>query len=431
MISSSRQPAFYRFRRALLPILVLLSGLAVADETRYDIGGRLSAEGIFVTYPDDSVTGQVSGSSTVDTNGVARVILKVDRGDWDFRTDYQNAVLRGDTIETANSLPPGFEGLIIARLPDDSRRLFDLTQVIDESDDYVWLHRLDRLSIGHTTEKTVLRFGRQAISWGNGLIYNPVDIFNPFDPAAVDKEFKAGDDLFYGQYLTDSGDDLQAVTVFRRNLESGDVERDSSALAFKYHGFAGANEYDLLAAENYGDTTLSVGGIVGVGGAVFRADIVATSTDSDTVWQLVASYTESWIWGGKNISGVLEYFHNGFGQSAGEYSPEELATNPDLVARLARGELFTLGRHYVAASATIEMNPLFLLIPNLFVNVADPSALAQVVTQNSLGDNLVLLGSINLPIGPDGSEFGGPEASIPGLYFSSGPSASLQLNWYF
>ena len=431
MIFGSEQPVFCRLRWFLAILYFVFSGIALAEETGYDIGGRLSAEGIYATYPNDSVAGEVAGSSTLDTNGAARIMVKADRGAWDFRTDYQNAVLRGDSIETANSLPPGFEGLIIARLPADSRRLFDLTQVIDEGDDYVWLHRLDRLSIGHTTEKTVIRFGRQAISWGNGLIYNPVDIFNPFDPAAVDKEYKAGDDLLYGQYLADSGNDLQGVAVFRRNPDSGEVEQDSSALAFKYHGFAVANEYDLLAAQNYGDTTLSVGGIVGVGGAVWRADVVATSTGDDTVWQFVASYTESWFWAGKNASGVLEYFYNGFGQPAGEYSPDELASNPDLVERLSRGELFTLGKHYIAASVSIEITPLFMLIPNLFINVADHSALAQVVTQNSLSDNMTLLGAFNVPIGAEGSEFGGPESGTPGLYFSSGPSASLQLNWYF
>ena len=32
-------------------------------------------------------------------------------------------------------------------------------------------------------------------------MFNAMDIFNPFDPAAVDTEYKVGDDMFYGQYL--------------------------------------------------------------------------------------------------------------------------------------------------------------------------------------------------------------------------------------
>jgi hypothetical protein len=414
---------------ALLAPLLTIS--ASAEETRYDIGGRVSGELAGVTYPEDSIFREFGGATAKDAIGVARVILKADRGDWNFRTDYQFAHLHGDSVELTNALPPGLGGSSGRRLPNDDRRLFDLTHVISEGDDYVTLHRLDRLSIGHTSEKTVLRFGRQAISWGNGMIYNPVDIFNPFDPAAVDKEYKAGDDLLYSQYLTDSGSDLQGVMVFRRNLETGDVDKDSSALAFKYHDFWKAGEYDLLLAENYGDTLASVGGNVGVGGAIVRGDLVVSFTDSETVAQFVTSYSESWTWGGKNVSGVLEYFYNGFGQPAGEYSPAEILDNPDLAARLVRGELFTLGRHYLALSTAIEMTPLFVLVPNAFINLEDPSALLQLVTQNSLSDDMTLLGAINLPVGPSGSEFGGPESGIPGEYLSTGLSLSLQLNWYF
>ena len=60
-----------------------------------------------------------------------------------------------------------------------------------------------------------LRFGRQALSWGNGLFYAPMDLVNPFDPAAIDTEYKAGDDMLYLQYLQDSGNDLQAAVVVR------------------------------------------------------------------------------------------------------------------------------------------------------------------------------------------------------------------------
>ena len=79
----------------------------------------------------------------------------------------------------------------------------------------------------------------------------------------------------------------------------------------------------------------------------------------------------------------------------------------------------------------IEVTPLFLLTPNVFVNVTDPSALVQVVFQNDLRENLLLWSAINVPIGADGTEFGGAATEIPGLYLSSGPSASVQLVWYW
>ncbi len=143
------------------------------------------------------------------------------------------------------------------------------------------MHRLDRLSVGFTTERSAWRFGRQAISWGNGMVFTPMDVFNPFDPAAVDKEYKTGDDMLYGQYGFDNGNDLQGVAVVRRDPVTGQVEQDQSSLAFKYHGFLGMNEYDLLAAEHYGDRILGLGGNVALGGAVWRGDLTWTRTDRD------------------------------------------------------------------------------------------------------------------------------------------------------
>ena len=77
------------------------------------------------------------------------------------------------------------------------------------------------------------------------------------------------------------------------------------------------------------------------------------------------------------------------------------------------------------------LTPLFTVTPNLFWNLGDGSALLQVVTQNSLGDNLVLLGALGVPMGPSGTEYGGIETDIPGVYFSSDMSLFLQLGWYY
>ncbi len=275
------------------------------------------------------------------------------------------------------------------------------------------------------------RFGRQAISWGNGMVFSPMDIFNPFDPAAVDKEYKTGDDMLYGQYLFNNGSDMQGVAVVRRNPLTGDVDKDQSSLAFKYHGFVGMNEFDLLVAEHYADRVIGAGGTLSLGGAVVRGDLTWTRTGLDDVFSAVSSLSYSWTWGGKNVSGLLEYYYNGFGQRHSDYSTQSLLQNPDLLRRIERGELFTLARHYVAASAMIEITPLFLLTPNLFVNLEDPSALLQVVAQFDWKQNLQLLGALNIPIGASGTEYGGIEAPVDGQYFSSGPGLFAQLAWYF
>jgi hypothetical protein len=338
--------------------------------------------------------------------------------------------LFGDSIDFTRDFPESLQALT-GRYPRDDPRLFDLTHVFRDEGRSAVLNRLDRLSVGYTGEKAVARFGRQALTWGNGMVYTPMDILNPFDPAAVDKEYKLGDDMLYGQYARDNGDDIQGVVVFRRSLETGDVDDEWSSFASKYHGFAGSGEYDVLVARHFDDPLVAGGGNLPLGGAVWRGDVVVTLTETEPVVTAVTSLSYSWIWSGKNMSGVAEYFFNGFGQPDGRYDAESLAQNPELLQRLARGELFTLGRHYVVASALMELHPLFHLTPNVFVNLSDGSALVQVVTQNDLKQDLVLLGAFGLPLGPSGTEFGGIETEVPGLYLSRGPSLFLQVNWYF
>ena len=77
------------------------------------------------------------------------------------------------------------------------------------------------------------------------------------------------------------------------------------------------------------------------------------------------------------------------------------------------------------------MTPLWILTPTLFTNLGDPSAFLQVITQNDLRQNLTFLGSINVPIGANGSEFGGIETGTPDRYLSTDLSVFAQIAWYF
>lgn len=403
-------------RTSVTVIALLLTAFAVADEASHELGGHTKLRAVGQSFPEDSLYRDAVGSGALDVAGDLRLNLNSRKDRWTFDAAWQLVGLSADTLP-------------IAGLPDDDRRLFDLTDVITESRNEALLQRLDRLWVGYASENTVLRAGRQALSWGNGLFYAPMDLVNPFDPAAVDTEYKAGDDMLYLQYLRDGGDDVQAAWVFRRDPVSGAADNDQATIALKYHGFAGEAEYDLLAAQSYADTVIGFGVGRSLGGAVWSADLVITDTNLDTYVQVVTNVAYSWSWGGKNMSGVLEYYHNGFGQR--RYDPTRLAGNPDLVERIARGELFGLGRHYLAGSILIEVSPLWSLTPMLLANLEDPSALLQLVTNYSLGDNLALLGSLAVPVGADGSEFGGIEAPAPGRFLSTDGRVFLQLAWYF
>jgi len=412
----------------LTTILLLTTSTTNADQANYDYNGHIKYRSALTDYPSDSLFQEFIDDPAWDNNANLRLNGTAQKGAWSGRIDYQLFTLHGDTVSMLQN-NPGL-GLFSPLQPDDGRRLMDLTHIINESDGSVTGQRLDRLYFDHTTEQTVVRVGRQAISWGNGLLYNPMDFFNPFDPASIDKEYKTGDDMIYGQYLLESGNDWQGVWVGRRDLQ-GNVTSEVTSTAAKYHAFVGEFEIDALLAEHYDAPTAAIGGVANAGGGIVRGDIVGADTNNGNFVNAVVNLSYSWVGFEKNMSGVVEYFHNGFGISNGDYSPSNLARHPELVKRLARGELFTLGQNYLAGGVTIEMSPLWLFTPTLFTNLDDRSALLQLLSLHDIKQDMQLILALNLPYGKTGTEFGGIDSGVPGRPWSVGTSAFLQLAWYF
>lgn len=393
-----------------------------------DWHGHLKYQPLLSSFTNDSLFTDYIASPSVDNNLDSRFNFKADSNAWTFDAHYQLLAKTGDSVELYRQL--GALEVIAPFFPSDSRRLMNLSQTVAEGDRSLVVQRLDRLVVTYTTSSSVLKLGRQAISWGNGLMFNPMDFFNPFDPTAVDREYKTGDDMVYGQYLFANGSDAQFVWVGRRDAD-GEMSEKVTSAAGKYHGFIGAHEYDILVSRHYGEQTAALGGVWALGGSIARTDVVITETDRDTYVSGVANLSYSWTWGKHNVSGSVEYFRNGFGISDGDYSPLKLFTRPDLLVRLARAESFNLGRDYLAASAAVEMHPLWMLTPNIFYNLNDQSALLQLVSSHDLQQNLQLLVSGNLPLGKNGSEFGGIDSGVPDRYLSTRYSLFAQLAWYF
>ncbi|MED5462453.1 MAG: hypothetical protein VYC03_07510 [Pseudomonadota bacterium] len=413
----------------LLSVFLLFPLVVVADDTTFEVDGHSKSRVLADVYPANSTFEPMTGKSAGSLAEELRINLSSNWEKWTFDTAWQLYGAWGDRIE----LLRGVSGLSLPGLDylqTDDRRLLNLTSTITDNDNRVAFHRLDRLTATWSSDKLVVRIGRQAITWGNGLVFSPMDIVNPFDPTAVDTEYKPGDDMVYGQYLRDNGDDIEFAQVYRQDPVSGDTNTAAMTTAVKYHGFAGQGEYDVLVSKHHDETTIGIGGNRSVGGAVVHGDIVWTDGEDGSKLQLVTNVSYSWVWGDRNVSGMLEYYYNGFGQPSGHYGLAGLSQNRALIDRLQRGETFTLGRKYLAGGLTIEMSPLWMLTPNLFANLDDGSALFRLVTRNSLGDDAEFLGAVSVPIGPAGSEFGGLEAGLPGLYLATSLSLFAQFSFY-
>ena len=419
-------------QKLIIPYVILLAianSVHAADNSSIFDGGHAKYLFLSSSFPDNSLFLDYIESPAIDHKADLRLKFDWKTDHIQLHSDYQLTAQQGDRIKLANKLPTQL--LMTGQQTfNDDNRLFNLTHIISRDNNSIYIHRLDRLYLSHTSSRTVARFGRQAISWGNGLIYTPMDFFNPFDPSSVDKEYKTGDDMLYGQLLRENGDDLQAVWVIRRN-NNGDVSNKVDSIAGKYHGFIGNDEYDLLIAEHYDDTVFAIGGIVDLSGAIWRGDITLTNTQADHITSLVTSLSYSWMSWGHNVSGIIEYFYNGFGQKNSDYSPAALASNPELIDRIIRGELFTLGRHYIATSAMIEITPLWLLTPNIFINADDHSFLFQLSTTYEPEQDWQLLAAVSIPSGAQDTEFGGIDSGIIDKKISTELNIFAQLAWYF
>ena len=418
--------------------LVLSSFVDVRAETqtwRHD--SNLKYQFVHSAYPANSVLRDLYGDDRTDHALSFRHNAAYRNNQWSAELSYQ--ALARVIEKPATNVQPALH-LHRTGIADDRNRFLDLSHELDNEDDYhlsdrlELAHKLDRLVVGYQSTNNVIKLGRQAISWGNGLIYNPMDFFNPFDPTAIDTEYKSGDDMLYAQHLFDSGNDLQLAWVARR--EQGRTSREVNSVAVKYHGFVAGSEIDILVAEHYSDTVFAAGGVVSLAGAVMRGDWVYTDTALGGVNSVVASINYSWTSFGRNINGLLEFFHNGFGVDASDYARVLQQPSHSLSQRLARGEVFTLGKNYLAGSASIEMTPLWILTPVAFHNLDDHSSFVQFISRHDIQQNVQLVAALQLPFGADGTEFGGIELTnademIEPRTVSTDWSVYTQLAWYF
>jgi hypothetical protein len=245
-----------RLCRRELTVLALVAALAPAAPANADpwqFGGHVKYQYSRTDYRADDL-GALFGDDPANDNSLD-LRLKAERraGQWDFAAHYEVLALTGDSVATRHALAAaGFpQRGPVSGLPDDRTRLFDLTSQFIDEEHTVAVQRLDRLSVGYTSARASVRFGRQAMSWGNGLVFQPLDFVNPFSPFAIDKDYKTGDDLLFGEWLPTVAQELQAIIVPRRDPDTHDVESAESTFAGKYRRRFETLGLELLAARHY------------------------------------------------------------------------------------------------------------------------------------------------------------------------------------
>lgn len=354
----------------------------------------------------------------------------------ELTTHYQAWLETGDQtrqdIRRASS--PGPLQSIVPRPADgDELRFMDLTRTVSRSSETRVTHRLDRLKLTLSRPWGRLSLGRQALTLGNGLIFNPMDLFNPFSPTAFLRDYKTGDDMAVLQVAPDSGGDIRFFHLPRRDPEGREISWNQSSTGLAGQFFIGSTGISLMAARHFKDRVVGLGLSGSLAAAAWRADLTWTDVDRSSLetdfFSAVANLDRSWVWGGKNWYGLVEFFFSGIGES----EPSQILSSAELLERISRGELFVLGRSYLAGMVRFEAHPLVNISTTMIANLEDESWLFQPKVTWSLAQNLDLLLGATLASGPDQSEFGGYDVrlGLQEISISRPSTVTLWLTAYF
>lgn len=308
--------------------------------------------------------------------------------------------------------------------------LLNLSRIFYADANTVVAGRLDRLSIGFTSAQLVVKVGRQAITWGTGMVFHPTDVVAPFAPNAGDTSYKTGVDMIYTQYLFDSGADIEVVAVPRAAAASGSVTEAASTFAVRFSTLFGSLDANVLLARDRGKNlaALSIGGALG--GAAWSAEVVhyaLAGNGRQTAY--LANISNSGVVFDRNITYFAEYFHNPFGVAS---SMALDALPAALSARLGTGQLFTIGRDFLSLGAQVVLTPDLVIAPNAIISLNDYSAIVAVAANYTIDDNTDIIVLYQQPVGAGGSEFGGRETTAgSGIFATPSQQISLRLVRFF
>lgn len=272
--------------------------------------------------------------------------------------------------------------------------VLDLSWKMD-GEDLVLRGRIDRLYASYTPDGLGVTLGRQPISFGNALLFTPLDLVNPFTPAVIDQEYKPG------------------VDALRIDAYPGFSSKVTLAAAY-----AGSWDPEGLVLAAYGQTTVGVTDLGFFAGSV-RADgvlgtsivtsIGAVGVSSDITVTLPADDADPFVRGtvgllwrpGANTTINAEAYVQTIGATRAE---DYLGTTVD--PRFERGEIWLMGTAYLGIAVSQQITPTLTGSVAAIGNVLDPSAFLSPNLAWSVAGNtdFVIGGFVGLGARPDDLE---------------------------
>jgi hypothetical protein len=304
------------------------------------------------------------------------------------------------------------------RLADSQGPAFlPLQRVLSEGERAALLLSLDRLNLHMESRGVRVVAGRQAITWGVNYFWPAMDLFAPFAPQRVDRDYKPGVDAVRTVFPIGAYSEVEIVgsslgRSFSRN-------RAVAGLARIHLGRA---DLGLMGGTFHRDAVLGSFITADIRGTGIRGEV--TWTDSGDPLDEIRERNRFWrasVGVDRLLTPTLtmssEFAWNGYGAADPAGYPALLASD-----RFQRGEITSVARAYAGGSVSWQLHPLVSLNQAVLLNLADGSALLLPTLRWLAGNNVELLlgGQVGLgeelsPQGLPRSEYG----SVPATVFAA------------
>jgi hypothetical protein len=412
--------------RALRTTLIVVGAIQALAAHAWDLDARAKLFGNAELLPEDDLQRSVNGTPAYEASADMRLMFRDAVDSWHLIADLTTLYEVGDQFAFV-SLP---EETLDQTPRDDRFRFMNLTWTLEDGPRHQVIQRFDRLAVEYRAEHWGITVGRDAISWGGGIVFQPLDIFAPFAPTTVDRDYKTGEDLVKIDGVTEGGSDWQFVGVFRRNVEG---ERTTSVDSFggKWRGTIGATEIEFVGGRHFRDEVFGTSVRHSLGGALLRTDWLVTDLDEGGCCKVsgIVNLDYSFTWLERNWYVFAEYFHNGFGTNDQPIELNDLPT--PLRDRLLRGELFTLMQDYTAFGAQLQWHPLLTQSLTLLTNLHDGSSLVQTQLSYEPSDSQHLDAGYVRNLGGTGDEYGAIPLPAPAIGLTTGGGSQWYLRWAY
>ena len=103
----------------------------------------------------------------------------------------------------------------------------------------------------------------------------------------------------------------------------------------------------------------------------------------------------------------------------------------ELLERIMRGELFTIGKDYLGTGGSIEFHPLWILSGSAVINLHDESGALQQRLDYEARQDIVLSLGASISYGARGSEFGGLETADSSVLITASDTLYLRFKYFF